>query len=71
MPVLRVSYDPSADAAYIYLQPPDVTEPSVVRTECVTDGINLDFDDNGRLVGVEVLSTTLLHPALLAESAAP
>ncbi len=65
--VLRLRYDASADAAYIYLQPGDVIQPSVVRTEHVGTSINLDFDDKDRLVGVEVLSASLLHPALLAE----
>ena len=64
--VLRLSYDKSADAAYIYLEPADVI-PSVVRTEHVGTSIHLDFDDQGRLVGVEVLSAALLHPALLTE----
>lgn len=68
--VLRLSYDAVADAAYIYLQPHDVIQPSVVRTEPVGTSILLDFDDEGRLVGIEVLSASLLHPALLAEGGA-
>jgi uncharacterized protein YuzE len=66
--VLRVSYDQSADAGYIHMQPADVIQPSVVRTEPVGDSIVLDFDDKDRLVGVEFLSASALHPALLAEA---
>jgi uncharacterized protein YuzE len=65
---LRVSHDPSVGAVYIGLQPLDVVQPSVVRTESVGASINLDFDGHDRLVGVEVLSASLVHPALLAEA---
>lgn len=66
--VLRITHDRAAGAAYIHLQPPDVIQPSVARTEDVGTSIQLDFDDQERLVGVEVLSTSLVHPALLAEA---
>ena len=66
--VLRLRYDRTADAVYISLQPANVIQPSVVRTESVGASINLDFDDSGRLVGVEVLSAQMLHPSLLAEA---
>ncbi len=65
--VLRATFDPEADAAYVYLQPPDALEPSVAETICVTADINLDFDAQGRLIGVEVLGSESLHPALLDE----
>jgi hypothetical protein len=66
--VLRVDHDTIAGAVYVSLQPHDVIQPSVARTEPVGTLINLDFDDLERLVGVEVLSTRLVHPALLAEA---
>jgi uncharacterized protein YuzE len=62
-----MTYDDEADAAYVYLQSPTVTQPSVARTVTVNADINLDFDDEGRLVGIEVLGAANLHPALLAE----
>lgn len=66
--VLRITHDRVAGAAYIHLQPADVIQPSVARTEAIGTSIHLDFDDQERLVGVEVLSTSLVHPALLAEA---
>ena len=66
--VLTVSYDAGAHAAYIRLQPDDVVQPSVVETVPVTTSINLDFDHDGRLVGIELLSERVLHPAVLAEA---
>ena len=67
--VLTVRYDAAAHAAYIRLQPDDVAQPSVAETLPVTDSINLDFDHDGRLVGIELLSERVLHPAVLAEAA--
>ena len=65
--VLRATFDPAADAAYVYLLPADAVEPSVARTVAVDAAINLDFDDEDRLIGVEILSSAALHPALLDE----
>jgi len=66
--VLTVTYDAEVDAAYIRLQPDDVVQRSVAETLPVTTSINLDFDHDGRLVGIEVLSKSLLHPTVLAEA---
>jgi len=62
-----MTYDSDADAAYVYLQPPTVVEPSGATTLTVSADINLDFDSEGRLVGVEILGASNLHPELLAE----
>ena len=51
----------------MYLQPADVIEPSVAKTVPVNADINLDFDAQDRLIGVEILRGSALHPALLAE----
>ena len=40
----RMTYDEDADAAYIYLQPADMIQPNVVRTEHASECIHLDFD---------------------------
>jgi uncharacterized protein YuzE len=71
MPVpLRVTFDRGADAAYIYLT--DIRPSSVDRTVMV-DGIpefiNLDFDDAGRVLGIEVLGATACLPPELLEQA--
>ena len=62
-----MTYDSDADAAYVYLQPPTVVEPSVATTLTVNADINLDFDSEGRLIGVEILGASNVHPELLAE----
>jgi uncharacterized protein YuzE len=61
-----MTYDSDVDAAYVYLQPPTVVEPSVATTLTVNADVNLDFDSEGRLVGVEILRASILDPELLA-----
>lgn len=62
---MKVTYDPSVDAAYIYLT--DIRPGGVKKTyECdpneVGTMINLDFDDEGRILGVEVLAASAHLP---------
>lgn len=62
---MRVTYDAKAGMAYIYLA--DAVAPGeAVRQAIAGDDMAavLDFDANGRLLGVE-LSTRRLHPNLL------
>ena len=67
--LLRVSFDREVNAAYIGLQLRDSVQPSVATTVPVDDDIILDFDDEGRLIGIEVLAATKrLHPALLDDA---
>lgn len=67
--VLRISFDREVNAAYIGLRPHDTVQPSVATTVPVDADINLDFDDAGRLIGIEVLSATRrLHPAVLDDA---
>ena len=59
---MKTSYDPKADAAYIALSDGPVNE-----SEEVAPGIILDFDDAGRVLGIEVLHVTkTLAPGALA-----
>jgi uncharacterized protein YuzE len=51
---VRITYDAKADAVYIYLAE-QVSKP---ETREVDEDINLDFDGQGRLVGVEVLAAS-------------
>ncbi len=68
-----VRHDPSVDAAYIYLVPPEVGV-QVARTvpvDPVEAGaeINLDFDADGRLVGIEVLGASRHLPQAMLDDA--
>ena len=50
---MKLEYDREVDALYIRIQ-----EKEVARTEELEEGLNLDFDDQGRLIGVEILNAT-------------
>lgn len=69
---MRVDYDPQANAAYITLgdraieRGAAVSQSDFIPTPSGVGNIILDFDLEGRLIGVEVLSAReLLDPALL------
>ena len=75
--MIDLEYDPAADAAYIYLRRPSARGPFAVghTVACApreTSGhmINLDFDDDGRLIGIEVLDASRALPADLLTSSA-
>lgn len=60
-----VHYDRETDAAYIRFSPEKVLE-----SEEVSEGVVLDFDADGRIVGMEVLDASRhLSPATLGEAA--
>ena len=50
--MIRTSYDPEADAMFVWFDPQDGKS---VETEEVAPGIMLDFDADGRVIGIEVL----------------
>ncbi|MFM9132763.1 MAG: DUF2283 domain-containing protein [Actinomycetota bacterium] len=50
---MRWTFDESVDAAYLL-----ILDHPVVRTIPVSDNVNLDFDDEGILLGVEILGAT-------------
>jgi uncharacterized protein YuzE len=51
---MRLSYDPDTDSLYIHL-----TERSSKDSDEVADGVVLDFDENGGLVGIDVQHASL------------
>jgi uncharacterized protein YuzE len=55
---MKIEYDREVDALYIRIQ-----EKDVVRTQEVSDGVNLDFDSEGRLIGLEVLGASKRYTA--------
>ena len=46
---MRLSYDPKTDSLYIHL-----TEKPSVDSDEVADGVVLDFDGDGGIVGIDV-----------------
>jgi uncharacterized protein YuzE len=77
---MRLTYDASVNAAYLYILDPiargGVAESVPLENlddrqpdEPDLEGINLDFDADGRLVGIEFLSPTRQLPAAVLEHA--
>ena len=50
---MKIEYDREVDALYTRLQ-----EKYVGRTVELEEGLNLDLDENGKLIGLEVLDAT-------------
>jgi uncharacterized protein YuzE len=50
---MRVRVDSKADAIYLNL-----TEREIAETEQVADGIMVDYDSEGRIVGIEILDAS-------------
>jgi uncharacterized protein YuzE len=62
---VKVEYDEDVDAAYIYLT--DIAAGGVATTvPCWPDSeaftVNLDFDGDGRLIGIEVMEASAKLP---------
>lgn len=70
---MRVTFDPGADAAYVHLvdaiRPGEAVTQVVVSDDRVRGEVILDLDEDGRLLGVEVLGVSdLLRPDTLAHA---
>jgi uncharacterized protein YuzE len=50
---MKIEYDKEVDALYIRLQ-----EKKVALTKEIEDGLNIDLDENGKLIGIEILDAT-------------
>ncbi|MHA6644237.1 DUF2283 domain-containing protein [Mesorhizobium sp. A623] len=61
----KFEYDPEANAAYIRF-----SSEKVLESEEVSDGIVLDYDTEGHIVGMEVLDARQNLPRTMLEQAA-
>ncbi|MCX5844702.1 MAG: DUF2283 domain-containing protein [Deltaproteobacteria bacterium] len=50
---MKIEYDREVDALYVRLQ-----EKYVERTIEIEEGINIDLDESGKLIGIEILDAT-------------
>jgi uncharacterized protein YuzE len=69
--MIGTGYDPEADVTSVWFAPPGMT---AAETEEVAPGVNLDFDADGQVIGIEVLGvrrrTRSAGPAAVARTAA-
>ena len=63
--MIRTSYDPEADAMFVWFGPEGTKS---AATKQVTPGVMLDFDSDGRVIGIEVLevSERMMQPKVAA-----
>ena len=54
---MKIEYDREVDALYVRLQ-----EKYVARTVEIEEGLNLDLDESGKLIGLEILDATERYP---------
>lgn len=65
---MKIEYDKEVDAAYIYIKYP-IKEGEAVNNVKLKDNIIVDFDKDGKLLGVEVLDASkFLSRSVLEES---
>ncbi len=64
---MKVTYDKEADAAYIYLKG-KIGKGEVKNTISMNDNIILDFDDDKKLIGIEILSASRVVPKKAIET---
>ncbi len=59
---MRFTYDKDADAAYIYLvaaiAPGEVTQTRHCLVDMHLAAVNLDFDSEGNILGIEILGAS-------------
>lgn len=61
---MKIEYDPVVDALYVRLG-----ETKIIESEQVQPGVILDFDESGRVVGVEILSVSRCRTQSLEQAA--
>ena len=54
---MKIEYDKEVDALYIRIQ-----EKKVTRTKELEEGINIDLDAQGKLIGLEIIGVTERYP---------
>lgn len=67
---MKFEYDKDADAAYIYLAD-TIMSGEVKKTTELNENVILDFDNRGKIIGVEILNASkTLNKKLLLRSIA-
>jgi uncharacterized protein YuzE len=70
---MKVRYDPSVDAAYLYFVEDSEQHSQAFTYACdpmeVKGQIHLDFDTEGRLIGIEVLQASKKLPQSILSTA--
>lgn len=65
---MRVEIDKVADAAFIYFK--EIKAGEVVKTISLDNNLNVDLDNEGKILGIEVLNTSKTLPKQLTQAEA-
>jgi len=65
---MRIKVDEEAKSAYIYIKD-EVKKGEVKKTKALNDEIILDFDKDGKLIGIEILNAVKYLPKKTLEMA--
>ena len=63
---MNFDYDPEADAAYLTIAQSDALpekQRSAITTEGMEGEIEIDVDENGKVIGIEFVNASLILPA--------
>lgn len=59
---MKIIVDKSADALYIYIEDKSQNVPGIVAKTVIADeNVNVDYDKDGKLLGIEILSLNILN----------
>ena len=61
---MKIEYDPTADALYVRL-----SDQSIIESEQIKPGIVLDYDEEGNVVGIEVMRVSKHDSSPLKQAA--
>ena len=64
---MKITLDKEADAAYIYFK--DILPGEVKKTISLNDSINIDLDNDGKTLGIEILNASQNLPSSAIKSA--
>ena len=53
---MKITYDSEGDSAYIYLK--EIVGGGVKQTISLNESINIDLDDKGTILGIEILDAS-------------
>jgi len=64
---MKITYDKEADAAYIYFK--EIIPGEVKNTISLNESVNIDLDEEGRTLGIEILDASKNLPLSTLKSA--
>lgn len=53
---MKIEIDKESDSAYIYFK--DISPGEVAKTISLNDSINVDLDEDGKTIGIEILDAS-------------